>query len=309
MTLVITEVSEVGIAMAADSMLTFNATIAGTVFPPERNHRKLFQVPKITGGVSYWGAIGLVFHDTMFATFSEWLQAHISVSQATNIKDFAEGLASSLNHDCKNTPLPKDKSMGLHVAAYGDWGDGKRRPIFYHVHNGDLHYEWKNKHTTDVAIDPTGDKLGLRTPASVNQQARRRILDTFNRHGGFSAKPVLKDRQLFRAEQDFPLEGAAVSEGILKGGYATKNGDSILFSLMQQQDDLARDNAQYTYPGEPAHSLDNALHRLLDQVRGAVSSTKNNGLTETFGEPLWILGIDEQGYTAGSNLPLGSKGA
>lgn len=34
MTLVITEVSEVGIAMAADLMLTCDPTIAGAAFPP-----------------------------------------------------------------------------------------------------------------------------------------------------------------------------------------------------------------------------------------------------------------------------------
>ena len=59
MTLVITELSNVGIAMAADSAITI--TKKGRIIGiAPKGWKKLLRVPKIKAAVSYWGVIGAI---------------------------------------------------------------------------------------------------------------------------------------------------------------------------------------------------------------------------------------------------------
>ena len=141
MTLVITEVSKVGIAMAADSAISYGFDTQGRPIERQQKHwEKLVRVPAIKAAVSYWGVIGRVHRQ-----FNLWLKRVIDDGwQRGNYNDletFADYLADVMNKACGGKPLSKDEYVGIHVAGYSNWSDGEKRPVFYHVHNGHLHIE------------------------------------------------------------------------------------------------------------------------------------------------------------------------
>ena len=58
MTLVLTQVSNAGIAMVADSAIS--RMVGGRIVRSDEEWEKLLWVPRIKAGVSYWGFIGKV---------------------------------------------------------------------------------------------------------------------------------------------------------------------------------------------------------------------------------------------------------
>ena len=142
MTLIITELSEFGIAMVADSAVTIEEkTPSGDSIPRVLNGaQKLQVVPYLGAGISMWG-IGTIRTPLWPISTDVWIvdfiQRHAHV---TSIDEFANELARKLQNDVGNIKEP----MGFHLAGYVEQY-GKRMPTFYHVRNVDgtyLHYEY-----------------------------------------------------------------------------------------------------------------------------------------------------------------------
>ena len=131
MTLVLTEVPNAGIAMAADSAITYFDE--KRVYIDKKGWLKLLRVPSIRAAVSYWGVIGAV---TKKVRFDAWLKKVIDAESYNDLPSFAESLAQALNKECGGKPLGVDQNVGVHVAGYHEWADGTKRPMFFHVHNG-----------------------------------------------------------------------------------------------------------------------------------------------------------------------------
>jgi len=133
MTLVLTEVSAFGVAMAADSSVR---TRYGSIeYPRYRiltGYQKLQPVYQIHAGISCWGKATVNNEDT-----DVWLARFIDehVSADMSLWHMAEVLAERLNHAFGGPIVDR---MGFHVAGF-DKKDGLSGPAFYHVHNG--HYK------------------------------------------------------------------------------------------------------------------------------------------------------------------------
>lgn len=130
MTLVLTELSQFGIAMAADSAITFQVpTPSGrTISRVLHGAKKLQIVPHIKAGIACWGlgTINGVNTDIWMADLVKR-----SVQNTTDLHSFANFLASELNTALGQNAPP----AGFHVAGFIDGISGPE-PAFYHVHNG-----------------------------------------------------------------------------------------------------------------------------------------------------------------------------
>jgi hypothetical protein len=136
MTLVLTELSKLGIAMAADTaLLQKTPTYDTTQLEPRVYHgaMKLRPIPKIKAGVSVWGdgRVGTVDTDI-------WLREFIvrEEQRYDDLQSFASVLREKLNNTVD--PLPTNQTnarMGFHLAGFEDTKNGKQ-PCFYHIHNG-----------------------------------------------------------------------------------------------------------------------------------------------------------------------------
>jgi hypothetical protein len=124
MTLIITEISRIGIVMAADSAYT--PAKGGTT----RYGPKVFGSAKLNLGVSMWG-------NYLPQPPDAWLSGFIAAQEASacpDIHSFASRLRDELRTACPNaTPtVNNDATLGFHVAGY----DRAGVPLLYHVHNG-----------------------------------------------------------------------------------------------------------------------------------------------------------------------------
>ncbi len=199
MTLVLTELSDAGIAMAADSAIT--RLIRGRIIEvDQQGWLKLLRVPTINAAVSYWGTIGAVTR----IQFDHWIQRVIDIENYDSLETFTQRLAIELNTACRNRPLPNGSDTGIHVAGYSQWLDGARRPFFYHVHNG--HGMFKVKEIKDekghiISVVPE-----------------------------WQSEP----RRLFEVHQDFPFPDKPLQENltILRNGYITRNGAFFIYAVL-----------------------------------------------------------------------------
>lgn len=301
MTLVITRFADADIAMVADSMISYPNPITGDLGERRDYQQKLFKIPRIVAGASYWGSIGQVIRYTTFKTFAEWFRAYISVSNPQNLKQFAEDLADKLNSECKQKPLPQNASMGIHVAGYQQWNDGISRPTFYHVHNGHLHTEWTNPEAPNLmGRDPTGRCiLNDEGSAGAEEIARRRLID-----GRILGRARVEPRGLFVAHLDFPNEQTTVpeNEAVLTRGYVTANGDYFRFSVRAQREEIAElriaDLPEIeALPPDANRSTGSLLQVVHAQAKGLIGEMTFEKPSATFGGRLWTLGINANGYT------------
>lgn len=131
MTLVMTEVSTYGVAMAADSAVTCPD---GRVYV---GAQKLLPVPQIDAGLSIWGK-----GDVNGTAADTWVQNFIQsdVKSGMSLIDMAKMLKNKLNNEFGGTISDR---MGIHVGGFDD-RNGVRGPAFYHIHNGHFHYEFGN---------------------------------------------------------------------------------------------------------------------------------------------------------------------
>jgi hypothetical protein len=123
MTLIITEVSRLGIAMTADSAYTPSGG-GITQYKP-----KVFSSAKLGVGVSMWG-------NYLPAQPDQWVRAFLSKEETLgcpNIHTLASHLETDLRTACPTArPTPSlQATVGFHLAGY-DSG----YPVLYHVHNG-----------------------------------------------------------------------------------------------------------------------------------------------------------------------------
>jgi hypothetical protein len=134
MTLVLSELNQHGIAMAADSAVTCQVRLpsGGVTHRVLHGVRKLQPVHHINAGISCWGIGSINGVDTDF-----WIADLIQRSQSTtsDLHSFASFLASELN----SALPPNSPNSGFHVAGFDQTGSVPL-PAFYHVHNGVSQY-------------------------------------------------------------------------------------------------------------------------------------------------------------------------
>jgi len=266
MTLVLTELSNAGIAMATDSAIT-KLSQGKVIEVDQQGWSKLLPVSSITAAISYWGTIGAVTK----MQFDIWLKRVIDSERYTDLESFADHLANALNDACHGKPLAEGQDVGIHVAGYSQWSDGHRRPVFFHVHNGhglyDPQREW----------DEEGRLIAVRP------------------------KWVSEPRKLFEKHQDFPKMGKTLEENlaILQNGYITHNGAYFLYSVIWKH---MRRAFQYinlipgvSIPRNPSElrSRKGFLHTMLDTM---VRLYRCSNQSLIIGGDVTSLGIGPEGY-------------
>jgi len=137
MTLIITELSEFGIAMVADSAVTFKEQAASglTITRVLNGAQKLQVIPYLGAGISMWGLAelpGAVKPIPTDVWLFDFIQRHTTIK---SIDEFANELAHELQEAVGNIKIP----MGFHLAGYVEQ-EGKRLPTLYHVRNVDGTY-------------------------------------------------------------------------------------------------------------------------------------------------------------------------
>ena len=145
MTLVLTEVSRLGVAMAADSAVTFRSASR----PPRVyiGAQKLLPAGQIDAGLSVWGK-----GDVNGVDADIWLANFIKndVADRMSLWDMATKLAEELNEAFSGVI---DERMGIHIGGF-DERNGIRGPAFYHVHNQHHKYRFHNRKPVVVEEEP-----------------------------------------------------------------------------------------------------------------------------------------------------------
>ncbi len=130
MTLVLTELSSFGIAMAADSAVTQTQTQTGLSNVIPNAARKLQKITHLNAGISCWG-LGTI---AGIAT-DQWLSNFINSSTSlTTLQSFANELARQLNAQVP-THTSDTNRLGFHLAAFENYNDVPT-PSFFHIHDG-----------------------------------------------------------------------------------------------------------------------------------------------------------------------------
>jgi hypothetical protein len=130
MTLVLTELSPLGIAMAADSAVTFTNPQTGLSFAEPNLAVKLQAISYLNAGISCWG-MGQIANTPTDKWVHDFINAHQNI---TSLKDFVDQLAETLNAQLPQNATGENR-LGFHVAGYESY-NGVATPSFYHVHDG-----------------------------------------------------------------------------------------------------------------------------------------------------------------------------
>jgi hypothetical protein len=130
MTLILTELSEHGVAMAADAALTKYAVSEGGT--PEVSHDvvKLHQIKELSAGISFYGSglIGDARTDVWVADFIRRI-----ASNHTSMNSFGLALANELNSIIP--PVKLQTTLGFHLAGF-EQGEKDKLPTAYQIFNG-----------------------------------------------------------------------------------------------------------------------------------------------------------------------------
>jgi len=130
MTLVLTELSPFGIALAADSAVTYTNTQTGLSHARPNSATKLQVVTHLNAGISCWGLGDIAGLQT-----DRWLANFITSSTSlTSLQSFANELATRLNNQVPQNTLGNNR-LGFHLAGFENYG-GILMPSFYHIHDG-----------------------------------------------------------------------------------------------------------------------------------------------------------------------------
>lgn len=130
MTLILTELSSLGIAMAADSAVTSVHKKTGVGYATPNAAEKLQVVPYLKAGISCWGLGSINGVST-----DKWLSNFIKANtKCKSLQGFADKLAKQLNTQVSPSNS-SDSRLGLHLAAFENH-NGTPTPSFYHVHDG-----------------------------------------------------------------------------------------------------------------------------------------------------------------------------
>jgi len=265
MSLILTEISNAGIAMVADSSISMRNPVTGQTEPHNKDWLKLLKVSRIHAAVAYWGNIGAV---SGAEPFDQWLTTRIRDGAYTDLPSFAGFLAAELNTAAHNVPLPHGQCVGIHVAGYHLWQDNISRPTFYHVLNGNGH----------IAIR-------YHSANHNGQQVLTRIDHEW----------VAEPRTLFRANLDYPAAGRPLAESIagLQEGYITRNGDYFPFLLISDGINYTRQTLKLSgisLPSNPER-LGSRLGYLSLVMQTVIAIYGCSSLTEVVGGYVTALGI------------------
>ncbi len=266
MTLVLTELSDAGIAMAADSAIT-RLSHGRIVDVDQQGWQKLLRVPRINAAISYWGMIGAVTQ----VQFDIWLQRVIDTENYDDLESFAESIANALNTVCHNRPLPNGNDVGIHVAGYSQWSDGVRRPVFYHVHNGHGKFN----------ISEIKDEKGHIISVIPEWQS--------------------EPRGLFEVHQDFPFPTKPLDENvaILHNGYITRNGAFFIYAVLWHHMQYALQyinliqNVSLPRDMSDLNSRKGFLHIMLEMI---IRLYRCSNQSRIIGGTVTSLGIGPNGY-------------
>jgi hypothetical protein len=144
MTLVLSELSAMGIAMATDSAVTYTDPSTGHSWAVPSAAAKLHTVPSLNAGVACWG-LGTIDGTPT----DQWLAAFILAGSFSDLTNLAEGLATELNKVVGPSADGAPRA-GFHVAGYLDDGQG-RVPSLFHVHDGPS----EAMEARGISVDPT----------------------------------------------------------------------------------------------------------------------------------------------------------
>ena len=240
MSLVISEVTKYGIAMVADQAISEHNKSKNTLITGRKQWKKLLKVPKLIGAVSYWGDIGLICGRQRF---DGWLQKRIDGGNYSDLSSFADFLADELNKAAGGRKLLYP--VGLHVAGIHAWGDGVRRPTFFHVHNGH----------------------GCLPRIAIGEPGTRGYQEYFD----WQWAP----RTLFERHDDYPDPGLPVADIVSSfetKGYLTRNGDIghyiVISEAIQSASELLNLVPNVKFPKNPGclGSRVGYLHFLMNTV-------------------------------------------
>jgi len=305
MTLILTELSEAGIAMAADSLIT--KTYPKSAKRPNEyvQWEKIVRVPRIKAAVSYWGEIGLISGQERF---DRWLKEQIDRAEYRDLPTFAAVLADLLNSACNGKPAAKP--IGIHVTGIHA-GASDPIPSIIHVHNGHSHIRMIAKQQvsefalsnnplqvtslsagTSVYVFPTGIP---EIPKMVD------FLRATQFAGARSVfEPEDEPRTLFKPYQDFPDCRLSRDQNlqILKNGFLTRNGDYAPFTIIAGALDMARVGLN-SFPGIsfPKHpgNLDARITYLRFLMETLLKVQSNSSMERRIGGTIRCLGIRRTG--------------
>lgn len=274
MTLILTELTPPGVVMVADSAISYE--LDGKVVTANKEQwEKLFTVPSVGAGVSYWGAIGKVTP----RDFPNWLREVLGkTGQFSDLQTLAEHLARALNTNCGDKPLPNGADVGLHVAGFAPWRDGVLRPTVYHVHNRHSEYRVKT------------DLWGAR-----GQPLRRRWSLVAGAMGLFEARLNFPD--------DKPVD---VNVATLKeGGFFLQNGDYFPYTVVSRK--LYEAFAELStfdgcrIPRDPDNLPSRmGFHRMV--IETIINLYEMSSLPKRIGRPIVSLAINADGdFMRGTN--------
>jgi hypothetical protein len=159
MTLILTELSPFGIAMAADSALVQdlrkpNGTIGEKVY---HGALKLFSVSKLRAGIAYWGwgdipEPGQDWFSKSLVRTELWLPSFLGTNEEkyNSISELAQLLEGELRKRIPKIDVTEqpDGDGGIHLAGY-ELKDGQLFPTLWHIHNG------KSQRLPKKILDPT----------------------------------------------------------------------------------------------------------------------------------------------------------
>ncbi len=135
MTLVLTEITDLGIAMSADSAVTEVASIGGTPYRRVLTGAvKLQPIPYLNAGISIWGE-AIVPAGTARIPADMWLHDFVRRHSAVgSLEEFAKQLEAELRRSFGKRPGDTAR-LGFHLVGYTPTVEGPL-PDFWHIHDG-----------------------------------------------------------------------------------------------------------------------------------------------------------------------------
>jgi len=301
MSLVLTELSNAGVAMVTDSAISMlrNGRIESV---DQQGSVKLLKVERIRAGISYWGSIGFITRQR----FDHWLQDKIQNGDYTDLPSFAEYLVLELNRSAGDVPLRDEQPAGIHVAGLHPWPDGECRPTFCHIHNGHLTTEVTVQQGANVTVVSAGTQsaspIALNFPTGSGGDINVGDVLRAAQQPGASLRYATRAHQrvLFAAHLDFPPTSLNVNENLdqLARGYLTRNGDYLPFVMIAGAFDMVRlglntmPNVSIPRDAERVGSRVGFLHLLMETV---IRTYRCSTMQPIIGGHVTTLGIHPDG--------------
>ncbi len=144
MTLIITELSSLGIVMVGDTAQSVESLLPNRAIGERAFFGliKVIPIMRLRAGASYWGWTKMPPDENTGVWLDWWLQDFIDRRHGEY--ETVEGLARLLEHELRGLVprLTEDELSampfgqgGIHLAGFAD-DDGRRVPCFWHIHNG-----------------------------------------------------------------------------------------------------------------------------------------------------------------------------